>query len=202
MTLTGLKEGSRQVVRWALDAKDGEFSEIMEAGNAFVFAQVIDKKTPGTKSVSELRGVLKTQVFNRKRAEIIKERLESIGGTDLNAIVAAYNEKYGSGAAIQSTAAGITFSSNQINGIGNAPKVVGTVAGMELNAVKGPIDDALGVYVVQLTNINEAAEPDAVTLQAERSSDASAVQSQFSQKINAALRERADVKDTRYKAGF
>ncbi len=76
------------------------------------------------------------------------------------------------------------------------------VAGMELNAVKGPIDDALGVYVVQLTNINEAAEPDAVTLQAERSSDASAVQSQFSQKINAALRERADVKDTRYKAGF
>lgn len=202
MTLTGLKEGSRQVVRWALDAKDGEFSEIMEAGNAFVFAQVIDKKTPGTRSVSELRGVLKSEVFNRKKAEIIKERLESIGGTDLNAIVAAYNEKYGSGAAIQSTAAGITFNSNQINGIGNAPKVVGTVAGMELNAVKGPIDDALGVYIVQLTNINEAAEPDAVTLQAERASDASAVQAQFTQKINAALRERADVKDTRYKAGF
>lgn len=200
--LTGLKEGSRQLVRWALDAKDGEFSEIMEAGDAFVFAQVIDKKTPGVKPVSELRGVLKSQVFNRKKAEIIKDRLESIGGSDLNAIVAAYNEKYGSGAAVQSTASGITFSSNQISGIGNAPKVVGTVAGMELNEVKGPIDDALGVYYVQLTNINEAAEPDAITLQQERSNYATQAQSQFSTKINAALRELADVKDTRYKAGF
>jgi peptidyl-prolyl cis-trans isomerase D len=200
--LTGVKEGSRQLVRWALGAKDGEFSEIMEAGNAFVFAQVIDKKSPGTRSVSELRGVLKTQVFNRKKAEIIKGRLAKIGGTDLNAIVSAYNDQFGSGAAIQSTASGVTFSSNQISGLGNAPKLVGTIAGMELNEVKGPIADALGVYMVQLTNINEAAEPDALTLQQERISNATSIQGSFSNKINTALREIADVKDARYKAGF
>lgn len=200
--LTGIKAGSRPLIRWALGAKDGEFSEIMEAGDAFVFAQVIDKRTPGTKSVSELRGLLRTQVFNLKKAAIIKDRLAGIGGTDLNAIVSAYNDKYGSGAAIQSTASGMTFNSNQVVGLGNAPKVIGAVAGMELNAVKGPIDDALGVYYVQLTNIIEAAEPDAVTLQQERSTDATSVQAQFSNKINSALRELADVKDVRYKAGF
>ena len=145
---------------------------------------------------------MKTQVFNIKKAKIIKDRLAKIGGTDLNAIVTAYNDQYGSGAAIQSTASAVTFNSNQIAGVGNAPKLIGTVAGMELNAVKGPIDDALGVYVVQLTNINEAAEPDALTLQQERATDASTVQAQFSNKINAALRELADVNDTRYKAGF
>ena len=73
---------------------------------------------------------------------------------------------------------------------------------MELNAVKGPIADALGVYMVQLTQINEATDPDALTLQQERSADASAVQNSFSNKINTALREIADVKDVRYKAGF
>ncbi len=202
-TLTGLQEGSRQVVRWALTAKDNEFSEIIEAGNSFIFAQVIDKRSPGTKSVAQLRGQLRTQVLNRKRAEIIKDRLNKIGvGNDLAAIVSAYNQQYGEGAAIQSTATDILFNSNQISGIGNAPKVVGTVAGMQLNAVKGPIADALGVYVVQLTNINEADEPDAITLQQERQNDANAVQAQFSTKVNAALRELAKVKDTRYKAGF
>ena len=59
-----------------------------------------------------------------------------------------------------------------------------------------------GVYVVQVTNITEAAEPDAATLATQKEAKAGTGANSFQTKAAQAMQELADVEDNRVKAGY
>jgi peptidyl-prolyl cis-trans isomerase D len=200
-TLTGVQEGSREIITWALKAEEGEFSEIFESGDAFVFAQVTSKTNEGVQGVDDLKGSIRPLVLNEKKTATIKERLAQIGGSDLNAMMSSYNQQFGGNATI-GNASDITFNSNSISGIPGSTTLIGTVTGLDQGQVSGPVAAAMGVYVVKVDNITEPGEPDPTLLATEKGTLNVNKQGELSRRIESAMRELADIKDQRYKAGF
>lgn len=200
--LPGVNSGARQVILWALKASKGEVSELFETNGAYIIAQCTKRASEGTKSIEDLKPQIERQVMNRKKAEIILKKLNSVYTPDLNAILQAY----GPGAFVDN-ATGVSFSANSIDKIGEDPKIVGKVCSMKVGDISGPIESKNGIFVVQVLNIAEPAEPTEDELARQMESDRSAGRSSLYSmggggKIEQALKANAGIKDDRYKVGF
>lgn len=196
LQITGLN-GGREVILWALKADEGDFSEVFQVENAFVYGQVVERQEKGLQSLDDVRPTVYTKVANEKKAQLIIDKLASQSGSDLNAM----KEAYGQGAFV-SNAAGISFLTNSIPGIGADPFVIGRVSGLSAGEVTSPIQGLNGVYVIKATNVVEAPELDDAALAAKRDQELAGQANQFGTIIQPAIIEIADVKDTRYKAGY
>lgn len=194
--LSGIQEGARTIIRWAFNADLNAISEVMPAGQSYVVAQVTEKRTEGLQSVEDVRNTIRTEVLNEKKAEMILSKMKGLSG-DLNSIATAY----GDGASVQ-TATGVSFANSNVQGMGNEPMIVGTITGMAKDAVSAPMKGNTGVYVVQVTNITEAAEPDATTLATQKEAKAATGSGAFQTKAAQAMQELSEVEDNRVKAGY
>jgi peptidyl-prolyl cis-trans isomerase D len=195
--LAGIQEGARQIIRWALKADLNAISEVLPAGQAYVVAQVTEKRSEGLQTVDDVRNTIRAEVLNEKKAAMILDKLQGLSG-DLNTIASSYGE----GATVQ-TATGVTFANTNVQGMGNEPMVVGRIAGMVAqDAVSEPLEGNAGVYIVQVTNIAEAAEPDAGTLATQKEAKAATGSNSFQTKAAQAMEELAEVDDNRVKAGY
>lgn len=187
--------GGRDLVIWALNNDVGDISKVFRIKDNYVIAQVTDRKKEGVKSVDDVRDIVERKVRNQKKAELIKKSLMSIGGQDLNAM----KDAYGAGAFV-STAQGITFESASIPGIGSEKAIIGKALGMAQGATSAPMVGDNGVYVIQVTGITEASEPDEATLIALKNSQSQQGALSIQNKIQPALIDIADVEDTRAKS--
>ncbi|MEZ4686780.1 MAG: hypothetical protein R3B47_12150, partial [Bacteroidia bacterium] len=194
--LGNIQEGARQIIRWALNSDLNAISEVLPAGQSYVVAQVTEKRAEGLQSVADVRNAIQAEVLNEKKASMILDKLKGISG-DLNAMASAYGE----GASVK-TGTGISFANTNIPGIGNEPMIVGRIAGMAKDAVSGPLKGTTGVYVVQVTNVTEASEPDAGTLATQKEAKSDAGSGAFQTKAAQAMQELAEVEDNRVKAGY
>ncbi len=195
-SLTGLNEGVRKIILWALKSDVGAFSEIFKAGDSFVLAQVTEKRSEGTQSVDAVRASIATEVLNKKKAEFI---ISKIKGLSVNNDLAAMTTEYGTGA-YTDTEAAVTFN-GALNKIGQDPFIQGYIAGMEEGTVSPPLEGVNGVYVLQVTKKN-GAEPTPEDLPTQKSADVISGTSAMEAKIDQGLREVIDIKDLRWKAGF
>lgn len=185
--------GGRELVVWALSSDVGEVSrKVFNINDNFVVAQVTRRLEEGLPPLDEVRDEVARKLRNEKKGEMIREKLASLAGQDLNAMKNAY----GAGAFIN-TAKGISFSSNSIPGVGADPKLVGKAVSLAAGETSSPIVGLNGVYVLQATNVTEAGEVDEAQLQARRTQLARQGQQQLQGKINAALIELAKVDDNR-----
>ena len=197
----GLQVG-RQLVLWAIDAKVNALSKIIEVSNdtdkSFVYAQVTDRAPKGLQRIDDpsVRSRVLPEVLREKKAKIISEQLSGLSG-DLNAI----KEGYGAGAFV-SNAKGITFSSSTIPGIGNDPLVIGTALGLEKGQQSGPIVGRNGVYIVKVDEVLTADPLDEATLLTRKTTDVITSQRNYIGKVEPALMELGDPKDTREQAGY
>lgn len=187
--------GGREIVIWALNSPVGTQSKVIRVNDDYVFAQVARKYEEGVQDLDLVREEVEIKVLNEKKAKLIKDKLASIGGQDLNAMKTAY----GAGATV-SSAENISFESYSIPGIGADKMIIGKVSGMEPGSVSKPVAGDNGVYVLQVTGITEAPEMDEATLASSKASNAALQQQSLQNKAEPALIDLAKVKDTRAKA--
>ncbi|MDP5170282.1 MAG: SurA N-terminal domain-containing protein [Bacteroidia bacterium] len=200
-TLPGVN-GGRDVIVWALFADQGETSKVFRVNsNKLVVAQVSNKTSEGLASLDDatLKEEIERKVREERKGEMIKDKLAAVASADLNAMRDAYNAANGNGAYIN-TATGITFESSSIPGIGADPFIIGKIAGMQEGQVSKPIVGVNGVYVIQVTGVTAAPEPDAATLASTISSQQVQGGSSLRSKAYPALREIANVEDLRVEA--
>ncbi len=141
-------ESSRELVRWAYEAKVGALSPVLEFGDQFVLAHLIAANEEGIRSLEAAKPQIERELIARKKAERLmaqmNEKLES--GADLETIAQEIN------ATVQS-AENITFASFQVPGAGVEPALVAAAVYTPVNQVSKPVKGNNGVYVVRVNNI-------------------------------------------------
>jgi len=191
--LGGIK-GGLGIIHWAFSAKEGEFADkIFSCDDAFVLAEVSKKREKGTQSVEDTRDNLGRIARNRKKADIIMEKINGVFSNNLEKI----KEAYGPGAEIL-TASGISFSSPTINGIGADPWIIGRICGMVKDEISKPVAGDAGVVVIRIDAITEPGQMDESTLSSERDNVRFSKISKLEGGVTAGLRKLADVQDLRY----
>lgn len=188
---------ARELVLWAITAKEGDFSKVFNMGDSYVFAQVFKKQKAGLQDLADVKPVVMKEVLAEKKSKMILEKLEKLQGKSLEEIKTGYG-----GGAYTGTATDITFESQSAGSMGADPYLIGKICGMKKGATSKPIISKSGVYIVQVTDVVEPAALDAKVLETNKKSAASAGQSLIKSRIEQALIKSADVQDERWKVGI
>ncbi len=182
----------REVVRWSFDADTdvGEFKNFPISNFGFIVAKVVEKKEKGLMSVEDASITAIPEIRKEKKAKMIRE---NITATTLNDIAKNQGQSARSAAAV-------TLKNTTLSGAGVEPKVVGAAFGLAEGATSKLIDGEKGVYVVEVTKINEATKLDNYTSIMNRLSNErrNAVQT----KVYQALEKAADIEDNRAKTVY
>ena len=182
----------REVVRWAFDADTdvGEFKNFPISNFGFIVARVVEKKEKGLMSVEDASITAIPEIRKEKKAKMIREKITA---TTLNDIAKNQGQS-------ARTAAAVTLKNTTLSGAGVEPKVVGAAFGLAEGATSKLIDGEKGVYLVEVTKINEATKLDNYTAIMNRLSNErrNAVQN----KVYQALEKAADIEDNRAKTVY
>ena len=183
----GSVEGTKEVTRWAFDAKKGQASNIITVNNNyFIIAALKGIHEEGYTPVNEVALQISNRLYNEKLAEKkAAEVAEKIAGLEDMAAVA---EALGT---TVSTKDGVAFSSLTSQGLD--PKFIGAASVAEDGKICGPVAGNIGVYVYKVTGRETGAfftEDDAKARDAQMT--------QYStQMLVPTMMEDADVKDNR-----
>lgn len=193
--LAGVK-GARPVIVEALKGETGQMvKEVIKTENAYVVARVISRHDKGYLSLDEVKDRLRPIVYNKKKAEAIRQKIAS-AGQDLNAVAAAS----GTGATVQ-TAGNISFFAdpNQpMAGISSEHLVIGAAFSLQQGQTSAPINGNGGVYVVRVDGIQAAPAMEEAMLPGIKKQQTAAKRQANFQKYFTALIKSADVQDNRY----
>ena len=183
----GSVEGTKEVTRWAFEAKEGQASNIITVNNNyFIIAALKGIHKEGYTPVEEVASQISNRLYNEKRAEKkAAEVAEKIAGLeDMAAIAEALGTTV-------STKDGVAFSSLTSQGLD--PKFIGAASVAEDGKICGPVAGNIGVYVYKVTGRDTGAfftEDDAKARDAQMT--------QYStQMLVPTMMEDADVKDNR-----
>lgn len=186
-TLQGLAN-SREVARWAYDAKVGNISEIFPVGNDYVVAVVteIDDNayTPMKKVADDIRQKL---VIDKKSEKIVSDMkgstLEEVAQSLSTEIVPFEDVRYGS-----------FF----IRNLGIEPRVIGAITATEqTNTLSTPVKGNVGTYVFVVTDIQESETPQ--TAEAEKVRAEASSQGMIQRRLFDYLQQMSNVEDFRGK---
>tara|TARA_R110002049_G_scaffold113927_4_gene264771 strand:+ start:288 stop:2435 length:2148 start_codon:yes stop_codon:yes gene_type:complete len=182
----------REVVRWAFDddTDTGDFKNFAVSNFGFIVAKLVEKKEKGLMSTEDASITALPEIRKEKKAKLIREK---ITGTTLADIAKNQGQS-------TKSAAAITIKNTTLSGAGAEPKVVGAAFGLAQGAVSKPIDGEKGVYVIEVTKVNEATKLDNYTAIMNRlnSERRNAVQS----KVFSALEKAAEIEDNRAKTVY
>ena len=182
----------REVVRWSFedDTETGDFKNFPISNFGYIIAKVVEKKEKGLMSTEDASITALPEIRKEKKAKLIREKLTATTVADI-----AKNQGQSA-----RTAAAVTFNNTTLSGAGVEPKVIGAAFGLAEGATSKPIDGTKGVYVVELTKINEATKLDNYTAIINRlnSERRSAVQT----KVFTALENAAEIEDNRAKTVY
>jgi peptidyl-prolyl cis-trans isomerase D len=151
MTTIEGNEASRDLVRWARDAKAGDISEAYDIGDAFAVGFLESVNKEGPQPLANIRNRIEFLVRNDKKAEILKKEMS--GASDINSLASQI------GLSVNDASA-VSLSNPALPSIGLEPKVVGKVASLEAGQTSVPIQGDNGVYVVKMEGKNVPGEPD------------------------------------------
>ena len=183
----GAVEGTKEVTRWAFDAKKGDVSSIMTINNNyFIIATLTGIHKEGYTDIKEVASSIRTELYSEKlgekKAAEVAEKI--VGLSDMQAIAEALKTTV-------STKDGVAFSSMSNQGLD--PMFIGAASVAEDGKIYGPLAGNIGVYVYKVTGRDTGAfytEDDA------KARDAQMAQ-YSSQMVVPVMMEDADVKDNR-----
>lgn len=134
---------SRQLVREIYKAKGGEVLQQHRVGDQYIVAAITDIIKEGTMPVNQARVTVEPILKNKKKAELIRERLGKI--TSLEAVAASIQENI-------TTIDSLKFTGSQI---GFEPKVVGASFNIANKGklISEPITGNSAVYVVRVDDL-------------------------------------------------
>ncbi len=158
-TLRGL-EDSREVVRWAYGAEEGNVSEIFKVGNDYVVAILTEIDNEEYTPVEKVTAQIKMMLMRDKKFDYIKNQLS---GSTLE------EQAKSLGTTVENFK-DVTLGAYYTEGIGMEPRVIGAIALDENKAVSAPVKGFTGLYVFQVDNVEKngekTAEGEQVRLQA------------------------------------
>ena len=185
--MLGSIDNTKEVTRWAFEAKVGEVSNIITIdNNYFIVAALTGARKDGYTDVREVAPSIKAMLTAEKEsAKKVAEVSEKIAGlTDMEAIAEALGTNV-------STKTGVAFSSLTTQGLD--PKFIGAASVAEEGKISGPVAGGIGVYVFKVTGRDTGAfftEDDAKLRDAQMA--------QYNtQMILPVMMDDADVKDNR-----
>ena len=148
--IQGLGE-TREIVRWVFEKKVNDVSEPIEVGDAYIVANITSEDKPGLMSAETAKSKnIEVIIRDQKKAETIKSKLK---GATLEAIATA------AGATVLQ-ADSLSYTSTNISGLGNEPKLVGASFNKALlNKISAPIAGNSGVFVISVSNLGAIAAP-------------------------------------------
>jgi peptidyl-prolyl cis-trans isomerase D len=182
----------REVVRWSFDDDTdiGDFKNFSISNIGFIVAKVVEKKEKGLMSVEDASITAIPEIRKEKKAKIIREKITA---TTLNDIAKNQGQS-------ARTAAAVTLKNTTLSGAGVEPKVVGAAFGLAEGKTSKLIDGAKGVYVVEVTKINEATKLENYTAIMNRLS--TELRNTAQNKVYQALEKAADIEDNRAKTVY
>ena len=189
----GSGQASRDMIRWAFENKPGAISsEIyiysdpqLYYDNKYVVAGLKSVLKPGMPSVDEVRADIEQLVINRKKGEILAQRMQ---GKNLQELASEFEVPI-------DTAENLTFSTGFVPNLGNEPKLLGAIANLDRGQSTQPIVGNSGVFVAEVV---DKTVPSAITNYAQLRKQLSAtVRSQMGGQLMEALRSEANITDNR-----
>ncbi len=160
----GAIDNTREVTRWAFEAKKGQASNIITVdNNYFIIAALTNIHEEGYAPVEDVAIAIREMLYTKKAGEkVAAEVAEKINGlNDMEAVAAALNTTV-------SVKEGVAFSSLTSQTLD--PKFIGAASVSEEGKICGPIVSDLGVYVYKVTGRDTGAfftEDDAVVRDAQ-----------------------------------
>jgi peptidyl-prolyl cis-trans isomerase D len=190
--ISGLGD-AREIIRWAfVDASIGEVSDVFELEENYVVALLTERISEGNASLNDVRDQILPKVKNQFKAEIIKQRIETLEGSTLDEIA----QKYGEDASVFSNSE-LKLSTNALPSVGFAPNAVGTAFSLEEGEISKPVEENDGVVLIQLNSLMPSPEIADYTGYENQIQQRRAGQASY--QISEAIRENADIVDERYK---
>ncbi len=182
----------RPIVRWAFeeDTEVGDYKNFPIAGYGFVVAKVVEKNEEGLMNVEDASVTALPEIRKEKKAKMIREKITAYTIDDI-----AKNQGQS-----PRTAAAVTMNNTTLSGAGQEPKVIGAAFGLSEGKTSKPIDGSKGVYVVEVTKINEATKLDNYTSIMNRLNTAR--KNTVQNKVYQALEEAAEIEDNRAKTVY
>jgi peptidyl-prolyl cis-trans isomerase D len=181
---------SRDLVKWAYDAKLGDVSPVYTIGGKYIVAKLSNVLEAGLAPINDkTRPYFESYVRNDKKAEILKGKVK--GQATLEAIAQSQGQQVGA-------ADSVNFAQGFVPGVGQEMKVVGYAFNKSFkpNTLSPAISGREGVYFINLVGISALpAQP--------RNIDMERKMSDYQMKANAAqlilsgLKDASEVKDNR-----
>ncbi|MFI3282329.1 MAG: SurA N-terminal domain-containing protein [Rikenellaceae bacterium] len=178
---------SREVARWAHGAKVGDISQIFKVNDGYVVAMVSKIDNSDYTSLENMRAQITRKLRDEKKFAALKSELSGASFDEQSASLAEGDN---------GTFEGVNFGSFYIQGLGVEPRVIGAVTSTtDVNKSSAPVKGNNGLYIFEVTEIEESAEPlsaEAVKARVEASSE-----SMVQQMILPAITDMAGVEDLR-----
>jgi len=187
------------VTAFAFDNDVGDISDPITINNAVAVFMVSGIREEGVRTYDEVLSNLRSIAYREKRMEVVKklasEFYEKI--TPSSNLVQAAAEV---DPLIQVSLTG-TFKTGDIpNGVGRDPRFIGTSLTLEPGQLSKPFEGIRGYYIIKLLSRSAV---DSTILEAERPTLRSTLlqekQNRFLSEWQLSLRERADIRDYRYR---
>ncbi|SMG43248.1 peptidyl-prolyl cis-trans isomerase D [Marivirga sericea] len=188
----GTLGSARPIVRWAFtDASMGKVSEVFETDSHFVVAVLTNETEKGTADFDEVKALVSRALKEEMKGKVIKDKLADLSGS-LNEIASAY----GKDANVFSTT-DVKISTSSLANVGQAPEVLGTIFGIELNTQSQPLKANNGIVIVSVRSRTPA--PEVADYNSYKNQLAQSRSNNVSFEIKSAIEEKADIVDERYK---
>lgn len=128
-------------------------SPIFELGDNYVLGVVTEKYEEGYTPLEEVRATVEREVKKQKKAEMLISKIS-------DALQQSNNiEELGSALSLEvKMSEGVSLGAFSVPGLGIEPKVQGVAHALNTNEISSPIEGNNGVYVIQVTNIQEPGE--------------------------------------------
>ncbi|WP_431133909.1 SurA N-terminal domain-containing protein [Psychroserpens mesophilus] len=177
----------RAIVRWAFEdgTKVGDYKRFSIPSGGYAVVQVVKATKKGLMDAESASATVLTEIRNEKKAAMI---MDEITGTTVAEIAKNQNKA-------TNKASAVNMKNPTLSGAGAEPKVVGTAFGLQEGEASKPIAGNKGVYVVEVTKINQATTLDNYQAIANRLSTTRTNAAQT--KVYEALKETADIEDNR-----
>ena len=141
----GSVEDTKEVTRWAFDAKAGQVSNIITVNNNYFIVAALkgihkEGYTPVEEVSAQISNVLYKEKLAEKKAAEVAEKVAGL--EDMQAVAEALNSTV-------STKTGVAFSSLTSQGLD--PKFIGAASVAEEGKINAPVAGNIGVYVYKVT---------------------------------------------------
>lgn len=175
-----------------MEAKVNDVSSVMQAGNRFIVARVTAVRKAGIAPFEQVKPQIEIAVTRIKKGEYLAEQLQKkmADHPSLDQLALAENLPV-------NEANNVSFAATTIAGAGFEPALTGTIAAWPANKLSKPVIGNNGVYVFEITSVQEPSEPDQLAITMQKNRMESMYQMRAAYESFEALKKLSKIEDNR-----